>query len=81
MVTLVKGAAIKGPIYSLRENGIQHDGQEFHLLLSTFQGSRFTLLVTSGAVCLASLNSPLSCCLRPRLLLGDKLLPSCGVVW
>jgi len=34
-VTPAMGAAMMGPMYSLRENGAQHGGRGFHLRLST----------------------------------------------
>jgi len=34
MVTPAMGAAMIGPMYSLRGNGAQHGGREFHLRLS-----------------------------------------------
>jgi len=42
MVTPAKGAAMKGPTNSLRENGARHGGRWFHLRVSTFQGSGLT---------------------------------------
>ena len=33
MVTPVMGAAMKGPTYSLQENGTQHGGHGLHLRL------------------------------------------------
>jgi len=39
MGTPALGAAMKGPFYSLRGNGAQHGGHEFHACLATFQGS------------------------------------------
>jgi len=40
IVTTVMGAAMKGPMYSLRENGAQDGGNGCHLRLSTLKGSR-----------------------------------------
>jgi len=40
MMALAMWAAMKGPMYSLRENGIQHGSHGFHLRLSTFQDSK-----------------------------------------
>jgi len=34
------GAAMMGPIYSLRENGAQHGGHGLRLRVSTLQGSK-----------------------------------------
>jgi len=39
MVTSAMGAAMMGPMYSLKENGAQHGFRTFHLRLSTLQGS------------------------------------------
>jgi len=39
MMTPAMGAAMIGPMYSLRENGAQYGGRGFHLRLSTLQGS------------------------------------------
>jgi len=39
MATPAMGAAMIGPMYSLRENEAQHGGHDFYLGLSTFQGS------------------------------------------
>jgi len=39
MVTPAMGAAMMGPMYSLRENGAQHGFRGFHLRLSTLQDS------------------------------------------
>jgi len=38
MVTPAMEAALIGPLYSLRKNGAQHGGHEFHLRLSTYWG-------------------------------------------
>jgi len=45
MATPFMGAAMKGPMYCLRENGAQHGGHRFHLCVSTFKGSRSTMRV------------------------------------
>jgi len=39
MVTPAMGAAMIGPMYTLRGNGAQHGGRGIHLRLSTLQGS------------------------------------------
>lgn len=42
MVTLAMSAAMKGPMYSSRENGSLHGSHGFDFRLSTFQGSAST---------------------------------------
>jgi len=39
MATPAMGATMKGPMYTIRENGAQHGGHVFHLRFSTFKGS------------------------------------------
>ena len=42
MLTPAMGAAMIGPMSSLRENGAQHGFRGFHLRLSSLQGSSHT---------------------------------------
>jgi len=49
MVTPATGAAMIGPMYSLRENGAQHGGGGFHLHLSTLQDSICYLIPESAS--------------------------------
>ena len=41
MVNAAIEAAMKGPMYSLREDGGQNNSHRFHLRLFTLQGSKF----------------------------------------
>jgi len=51
MVTPAMGSAMKGPLYSLRENGAQHGGFGFHLRLSSYQDSRVFLAKLAACLC------------------------------
>jgi len=58
MVTPTEGAAMTGPMYSLRGNGAQHGGHGFQFGLSTFQGSRlsFQQMLVSDSVLIYSMT-------------------------